>query len=234
MTRSPSRVLIVDDEPAIVRALRDELVFEGFEVESAPDGLTALTKARAWRPAVLLLDVMLPGMNGFDVCRELRRDLPNVWIIMLTVRSDESDRIRGLELGADDYVPKPFSLRELVARVKVGLRREAGRAPQDVYSFGEVEVDLRAHRALKAGAPVALTRKEFKMLELLLRRPGEVVTREEFLDAIWGKDVYVTHRTIDTHMATLRKKLEPDAENPKYFVGVRGVGYRFDRDLTRA
>jgi DNA-binding response OmpR family regulator len=177
---------------------------------------------------------MLPGMNGFDVCRELRRDLPQLWIIMLTVRGQEADRVRGLELGADDYVSKPFSLRELVARVRVGLRRESGKPADAVHSFGDVEIDLRAHRATRGGAAVALTRKEFRMLDLLLQRPGEVVTREEFLDAIWGKDVYVTHRTIDTHMATLRKKLEPDPENPRYLVGVRGVGYRFDGDLTNA
>ena len=230
MTTAP-RILIVDDEPAIVRVVQDELAFEGFAVESAADGVAGLAKAREWRPAVLLLDLMLPGMNGFEVCRELRRDLTSVWIIMLTVRNQEVDRVRGLELGADDYVVKPFSLRELIARVKVGLRRERTAATA-VAGFGDVEVDHRAHRVSRRGVAVALTRKEFQILELLLRRPGEVITREEFLDTIWGKEVYVTPRTIDTHIATLRKKLEADAENPRYLVGIRGVGYRFDADLT--
>jgi DNA-binding response OmpR family regulator len=227
-----SRILIVDDEPLIVQAVRDELVFEGFEVDSAPDGPTALSKARAWRPAVMLLDVMLPGTNGFEVCRELRRDLADLWIIMLTVRGQEADRVRGLELGADDYVTKPFSLRELVARVKVGLRHGGATRVRSVHTFGDVEIDLRARRVLRAGAEVSLTRKEFQILELLLRRPSEVVTREEFLDAVWGKQIYVTHRTIDTHMATLRKKLERDPDSPRYLVGVRGTGYRFDPHLT--
>lgn len=229
-----SRILIVDDEPAIVRAVKDELVFEGFEVETAGDGKTAVSKASEWQPTVILLDVMLPGMNGFDVCRAVRRDRPDVWIIMLTVRSQEVDRVRGLELGADDYVTKPFSLRELVARVKVGLRRKAGDRARVTCAFGDVEVDLRARRATRLHVPVALTRKEFQILEMLLGRPGEVITRDEFLNAIWGKDVYVTHRTIDTHMATLRKKLEPDPDQPRYLVGVRGVGYRFDAHLTEA
>jgi DNA-binding response OmpR family regulator len=229
---TPARILIVDDEPAIVRVVRDELTFEGFQVESAPDGVTGLARAREWRPSVLLLDVMLPGMNGFDVCRELRRECGPIWIIMLTVRNQEVDRVRGLELGADDYVAKPFSLRELVARVKVGLRRETTSTAPDVLAFGSIEVDLRAHRVRRRGEPIALTRKEFQMLELLLQRRGEVVRREEFLDRIWGKDVFVTPRTVDTHMATLRRKLEADPENPKFLVGVRGVGYRFDEDLT--
>jgi two-component system alkaline phosphatase synthesis response regulator PhoP len=231
MTASP-RILIVDDEPAIVRVVRDELMFEGFAVEAATDGVSGLARAREWRPAVLLLDLMLPGMNGFEVCRELRRDVANVWIIMLTVRDQEIDRVRGLELGADDYVVKPFSLRELVARVKVGLRREGGKATSAIVAFGDVAIDLRAHRVTRRGEEVALTRKEFGILELFLQRPGEVITREEFLDTIWGREVYVTPRTIDTHIATLRKKLETDADNPKYLVGVRGVGYRFDADLT--
>jgi two-component system alkaline phosphatase synthesis response regulator PhoP/two-component system response regulator VicR len=231
MSATVPKILVVDDEPAIVRVVRDELAFEGFEVQTASDGPAALARAREWQPSVMLLDVMLPGVNGFDVCRELRRDLPGMWIIMLTVRSQEVDRVRGLELGADDYVAKPFSLRELVARVKVGLRREGTAAPASV-TFGDVEVELRAHRVRRRGAPVRLARKEFQMLALLVQRAGEVITREEFLDTIWGRNIYVTPRTVDTHMATLRKKLEPDPEHPKFLVGVRGVGYRFDGDLT--
>jgi len=150
------RVLIVDDEPSIVLAVRDELIFEGYEVESAADGPGGIQKARAWKPDVLLLDLMLPGMNGFEVCRQLRAVMPEMWIIMLTVRGQEVDRVMGLELGADDYVTKPFLLRELMARIKVGLRRQQQRQspPQ---SFGDIEFDLRAHRVLKNGVEVELT-----------------------------------------------------------------------------
>ena len=148
-----ARILIADDEPAIVMAVRDELLFEGFEVESVGDGPTALEKAREVRPDVVLLDLMLPGMNGFDVCRRLRPERPDLWIIMLTVRGQEADRVTGFEVGADDYVTKPFSLRELVGRIKVGLRRANGRGPVSTggtYAFGDVELDIRSRRVLKA------------------------------------------------------------------------------------
>jgi DNA-binding response OmpR family regulator len=221
-----ARVLIVDDEPSIVMAVKDELIFEGFEVDSASDGSGAIRKARELRPDVLLLDLMLPGMNGLEVCRQLRPDMPDLWIIILTVRGQEVDRVMGLELGADDYVTKPFSLRELVARVKVGLRRQQGKGEQPLYQFGDIEIDRRAHRVLKSGKEVALTHKEFAMLELLVRRAGEVISRDEFLDALWGEDVYITNRVVDTHIAALRKKLEDDPNNPKYILSVRGVGYK--------
>jgi DNA-binding response OmpR family regulator len=220
-----ARILIVDDEPSIVMPVRDELLFEGFEVDSAADGPAAIEKACAWRPDVVLLDLMLPGMNGFEVCRRLRPALPEVWVIILTARGQEVDRVTGFEAGADDYVTKPFSLRELVARVKVGLRRQRG-AARALQSFGDVELDVRARRVRKAGKEVALTRKEFQILELLVERAGEVVPRDEFCDRLWGEDVYVTQRVIDTHMAALRKKLEADPNNPKYLLSVRGVGYR--------
>ena len=227
------RILIVDDEPSIVLAVRDELAFEGFEVASAADGPSAIVRAREWKPDVLLLDLMLPGMNGFEVCKRLRAEMPGVWIIMLTVRGEEVDRVMGLELGADDYVTKPFSLRELVARVKVGLRRRGGgEEARGVRSFGSVTVDFQSRRVLKGGAEVELTRKEFEIVELLLRRAGEVITRDQFLDRLWGEDVYVTHRVIDTHVASLRKKLEDDPNNPKHILSVRGIGYRLDPNLS--
>lgn len=228
---TPPRILVADDEPSIVMAVHDELVFEGFEVHAATNGPEALAKARAIRPDVLLLDLMLPGTNGFDVCRQLRPERPDLWIIILTVRGQEADRVTGFEVGADDYVTKPFSLRELVGRIKVGLRRANGTEPGRRYAFGDIEVDLGAHTVLKGGAELQLTPKEFEILELLIRRAGEVVARDEFLNTLWGQDVYVTHRTVDTHMAALRRKLEPDPNNPTYIVGVRGVGYRFDRKL---
>ncbi len=223
-----ARILIVDDEPAIVMAVRDELLFEGFKVESAVDGPEAIKLAHELRPNVLLLDLMLPGLNGFEVCRQLRSEMPEMWIIMLTVRGQEVDRVMGLELGADDYVTKPFSLRELVARIKVGLRRQTGRRKSPLHRLGNIEIDLPSHRVTKNGAELSLTKKEYEILELLLSRPGEVITRDEFLNQLWGEDVYVTHRVIDTHMASLRKKLEDDPNNPEHILSVRGVGYRLD------
>jgi DNA-binding response OmpR family regulator len=226
------RVLIVDDEPSIVLAVRDELVFEGYDVQSAADGPGGLQKAREWKPDVMLLDLMLPGINGFEVCRQLRATMPEMWIIMLTIRGQEVDRVMGLELGADDYVTKPFSLRELVARIKVGLRRQQLRqnAPR---SFGDIEIDLRAHRVLKNGVEVVLTPKEFGILALLVERASQVVTRNEFCDRIWGADVFVTPRVVDTHIASLRKKLESDPNRPKYIHSLRGVGYKLDTNLAQ-
>ncbi len=222
------RILIVDDEPSIVLALKDELVFEGFEVDSACDGPSALEKAREFKPEVMLLDLALPGLNGFEVCRKIRPLMPELWIIMVTVRGDEVDRVMGLELGADDYVTKPFSLREIVARVKVGLRRQSSKAARPLYRFGDVEIDLRAHRVTKRGKEVVLTRTEFKILELLAERAGQVITRDKFLDSIWGEDFSITPRVIDTHIASLRKKLEDDPNNPRHILSLRGVGYKLD------
>ena len=200
----------------------------------ASDGPSALEKAHTFEPDVMLLDVMLPGMNGFEVCRQLRRERSDLWIIMLTVREHEVDRVRGLEQGADDYVTKPFSLRELVARIKVGLRRRQAALAQPVVTFGDVEVDLRAHRAFKQGREIALTPTEFGILELLARRPGAVITRDEFLDTLWGEEVYVTPRVVDTHVAALRKKLEDDPNHPVYLHSVRGIGYRLDPTPTES
>jgi DNA-binding response OmpR family regulator len=228
-----ARILIADDEPAIVMAVRDELQFEGFEAHTATTGSAALAAARALQPDVLLLDLMLPGMNGFEVCRTLRPEQPGLWIIMLTVRGLEVDRVTGFEAGADDYVTKPFSLRELVGRIKVGLRRAPGRSAGRRATFGDVDVDLAAHVVKKAGLAIELTPKEFEILALLLRRAGEVVTRDEFLDAVWGKDVHVTHRTVDTHVSALRRKIESDPEHPCHLIGVRGVGYRLAETLAK-
>jgi two-component system alkaline phosphatase synthesis response regulator PhoP len=225
----PARVLVADDEPAIVMAVKDELVFEGFEVHTAVSGPEALQQARAIRPDVLVLDLMLPGRNGFDVCRELRSDRRDLWIIMLTVRGQEADRVTGFEAGVDDYVTKPFSLRELVGRIKVGLRRGSSPEAAGLIHSGDLEIDLPARKVSRRGAEIALTKTEFDILALLARRAGEVITRDEFLDQVWGKDVFVTHRTVDTHVASLRRKIEPDPEQPIHVQGIRGVGYRFAR-----
>jgi len=223
-----ARVLIADDESTIVMAIGDELRFEGFEVESAATGPDALVLARASRPDVLLLDLSLPGKNGFEVCRTIRPERPDLWIIMLTVRGQEADRVTGFEAGADDYVVKPFSLRELVGRIKVGLRRGGNRPAARHLSLGDLDVDLAARRVSKAGSVVELTPKEFDLLALLVGRRGEVISRDEFLDEVWGTDVHVTHRTVDTHVSALRRKLEADPDCPALIVGVRGVGYRFE------
>jgi two-component system, OmpR family, alkaline phosphatase synthesis response regulator PhoP len=223
-----ARVLIVDDEPAIQMAIRDELEFEGFDVEVAATGPQAVALARSTNPDVLLLDLMLPGQNGFEVCRTLRKERPDLWIIMLTVRGQESDRVTGFESGADDYVTKPFSLRELVGRIKVGLRRSSSSQPARRITFGDVDVDLVARRVLRAGRVVDLTPKEYEILALLVSRPGEAISRDEFLNAVWGLDVHVTHRNVDTHLSSLRRKIEADPDAPAFIVGVRGVGYRFD------
>jgi DNA-binding response OmpR family regulator len=229
-----ARVLVVDDEASIVLPLKDELVFEGFEVDSASDGPSALTKALEVRPDVVLLDLALPGMNGFEVCKRLRAEMPELWIIILTVRGHEVDRVMGLELGADDYVTKPFSLREVVARIKVGLRRKSNGVAQPVCQCGDIRINPRSRRVLKHGREIALTRKEFDLLTLMVRRAGEVITRDEFLDAIWGEDVYVTPRVVDTHVALLRKKIEDDPNNPKCILGVRGLGYKLGQGSTES
>jgi two-component system alkaline phosphatase synthesis response regulator PhoP len=229
-----ARILIADDEPAIVMAVRDELEFEGFDVWAAATGVEAIEAVRTVRPDLLLLDLMLPGRNGFDVCRAVRPDRPDLWIIMLTVRSHESDRVTGFEAGADDYVTKPFSLRELVGRVKVGLRRSTRSGAARRVTFGNVELDLAARRVTRSGRLVDLTPKEFDLLALLVRRAGDAISRDEFLDEIWGADVHVTHRTVDTHVSALRRKIEPDPDAPAFIVGVRGVGYRFEGTFSKS
>jgi two-component system alkaline phosphatase synthesis response regulator PhoP len=229
-----ARILIADDEPAIVMAVRDELEFEGFEVSAAATGVEAIEAVRTVRPDLLLLDLMLPGRNGFDVCRAVRPERPDLWIIMLTVRSHESDRVTGFEAGADDYVTKPFSLRELVGRVKVGLRRSTRSGAARRVTFGNVELDLAARRVTRSGRLVDLTPKEFELLALLVRRAGDAISRDEFLDEIWGTDVHVTHRTVDTHVSALRRKIEADPDAPAFIVGVRGVGYRFEGTFSKS
>jgi DNA-binding response OmpR family regulator len=221
-------VLIVDDEPAIVMAVCDELRFEGLEAASASDGPEGLKAAREFRPDVLLLDLMLPGLNGFDLCRRLRPELPDLWIILLTARGQEADRVTGFEAGADDYVVKPFSLRELVARVRVGLRRKSRDHNPSCCRFGEIEIDLRARTVKRAGRVVELTKKEFDILRLLARRRGEVIGREEICDLIWGPEIYITQRVIDTHIGAVRKKLEDGVDGRSHIVSVRGVGYKLE------
>jgi two-component system alkaline phosphatase synthesis response regulator PhoP len=223
-------VLVVDDEPQLLRLVRDYLEHAGFGVVTATDGPTALRAARSEHPDLVVLDLGLPGLDGLDVARSLRRE-GAVPIIMLTARADESDKLVGLELGADDYVTKPFSPKELVARVRAVLRRvESARAPGDVIRAGEVELDLPKLRLSVAGRPVELTATEFQLLTVMVRQPGRVFTRAQLLDAVHGVAVESYERAIDAHIKNIRRKLEPDPRAPRYLLTAYGVGYRFADD----
>ncbi|MGH7398440.1 MAG: response regulator transcription factor [Candidatus Rokuibacteriota bacterium] len=221
------RILIVDDEPEMLRGLEDNLQFEGYQTVAAGDGKTGLALALSEAPDLILLDIMMPGMSGWDLCRELRQRGLDVPVIMLTARGEEVDRVLGLELGADDYVTKPFSLRELMARIRAVLRRPGPRQKFEEFAFGDVRVHLRARQAFKGGREVRLTRKEFDLLRYLVEHPGEVITRDRLLDEVWGYERFPTTRTVDTHILRLRQKFEDDPERPAHILTAHGQGYRF-------
>jgi two-component system alkaline phosphatase synthesis response regulator PhoP len=223
-----AKILIVEDEPNMVAGLRDNFEYEGYEVITAENGVAGLGRALSDSPDLVLLDVMMPQLSGLDVCKQLKVKRPSLPIIMLTARGQEIDKVVGLELGADDYVTKPFSIRELVARVKAVLRR-AQVLPRDMerYSFGDVEVDLRGCQVRRAGKPVEFSSKEFELLKHFLCHPGETLSRDRLLDEVWGYDHYPTTRTVDAHIVRLRHKLEPVPEEPRYFLTVHGMGYKF-------
>ena len=221
------RILIVDDEPEMLRGLEDNLQFEGYQTVTAGDGKKGLALALSEAPDLILLDVMMPGMSGWDLCRELRGRGLDVPVIMLTARGEEVDRVLGLELGADDYVTKPFSLRELMARIRAVLRRPGPRQKFEEFAFGSVRVHLRARQAFKGGHEVRLTRKEFDLLRYLVEHPGEVITRDRLLDEVWGYERFPTTRTVDTHILRLRQKFEDDPERPAHILTAHGQGYRF-------
>ena len=222
-----SRVLVIEDDPAILQGLEENLRFEGYEVASALDGAAGYDRVAAFGPDLILLDLMLPAMSGLDVCRKLRAEGCRTPILMLTARSEESDRIRGLDLGADDYVTKPFSLGELMARVRALLRRSGDAELPERLVFDDVEVDFLRYTALRSGLPVEMTRKEFAVLRFLAGRSGEVVTRDQLLDEVWGYEAYPVSRTVDNHIAALRSKLESGSDTPRHILTVHGVGYRF-------
>jgi DNA-binding response OmpR family regulator len=228
------RILVIEDEPSLGMAIRDELEFEGFEASVVEDGKAGLDRILAEPPDLVVLDLMLPGRSGFEICREVRDRGMATPIIMLTARAQEVDRIRGLELGADDYMVKPFSLAELLARIRAVLRRAQGasrtEAGTEILEVGELQLDVRRQELSRRGRKIELTHKEFQLLEFLLRHPGEVIGRDEFLRRVWGEDVYVTPRTVDTHMATLRKKIEDEVDRPRYIQSVRGAGYKLNED----
>ena len=221
------RILIVDDEPEMLRGLEDNLQFAGYQTVTAGAGRKGLALALSEAPDLILLDVMMPGMSGWDLCRELRRRGLDVPVIMLTARGEEVDRVLGLELGADDYVTKPFSLRELMARIRAVLRRPGPRQKFEEFAFGSVRLHLRARQAFKGGHEVRLTRKEFDLLRYLVEHPGEVITRDRLLDEVWGYERFPTTRTVDTHILRLRQKFEDDPERPAHILTAHGQGYRF-------
>jgi two-component system alkaline phosphatase synthesis response regulator PhoP len=224
-------ILVVDDEPKIVKLARDYLVQGGFRVVTAMDGKTALAIARGERPDLIVLDLNLPEMDGLDVCRALRRE-SDVPIIMLTARIEETDRLIGLELGADDYITKPFSPRELVARVRAVLRRVQGGVHQPgLIRAGDLEIDLNGHRVTRAGTVIQLTRIEFNLLAVLAQHPGQTFSRSQLLDRLHGVAYEGFDRSIDAHIKNLRRKLEPDPAEPHYVLTIYGVGYKFTDEV---
>ena len=222
-----ARILVVEDEPPLALGLEDDLKLEGYEVEVVSDGETASRRAQEGSFDLIILDVMLPRKDGFEVCRELRRAGLHVPVILLTAKTQESDKVLGLELGADDYVTKPFSPRELRARVKAALRRAAGEM-LEIYRFGEIEVDFTRCELRQAGKAVEITPIEFKLLAAFIRHRGHTLSRDKLLDEVWGHETFVTDRVVDTHITNLRKKIEPKPSEPRFLISVRGMGYRFD------
>jgi DNA-binding response OmpR family regulator len=223
-----SRILVVEDDAAILRGLADNLGFESHEVFTATDGELACTLIREKKPDLIILDLMLPRLSGYEVCRKMRSEGVTTPIVMLTARGEEADRVLGLDLGADDYITKPFSIRELLARVRAVLRRAQGWSRlRDELRFDDVVVDFRRYEARRAGAPFEMTRKEFGVLRLLASRAGEVVTRDELLNEVWGYEATPTTRTVDNHIASLRAKLEASSAEPRHVLTMHGVGYKW-------
>ncbi len=223
-----SRILIVEDEPGIAFALDNDLQTEGYDVTLISDGAEAVRRASGESFDLILLDVMLPNRDGFDVCRDLRHAGLKVPIIMLTAKAQEAEKVLGLDVGADDYVTKPFSPRELRARIRAMLRRTVAEPEGELLRFGQCELDLSRFELRREGRHLEATHTELKLLAAFVRSRGRVLTRETLLDEVWGSGVFVTDRVVDNHVVALRKKIEDDPTSPRYLVSIRGVGYRFD------
>jgi len=225
-----ARILVVEDEDSLADSIRYNLEREGFAVGTARDGRSAIERFRAEHPDLVVLDLMLPEASGLDVCRTLRES-SSVPIIMVTAKDSEADKVAGLELGADDYVTKPFSMRELVSRIRANLRRSMHAAPpiagEEVFHAGPVELDVSRHEVRVRGTDVALPRKEFELLETLIRRQGRLLTRDFLIDSVWGADYYGDTKTLDVHVKRLRQKIETDPHRPSHLVTIRGLGYKF-------
>ena len=223
-----SKILIVEDEPDMVLGLKDNFEFEGYEVLTASDGQAGLERARSQKPDLVVLDIMLPKLSGLEVCKTLRGEGFEGPIIMLTARGQEIDKVVGLELGADDYVTKPFSIRELLARVRAILRRTEGKKKRlGRYQFSDLELDFEAYRATKGGQPLDLSPREFELLRYLIERKGEAVSRDRLLEDVWGYESYPSTRTVDTHIAKLRAKIGDSGSEPRWILTIHGVGYKF-------
>ncbi|MBX7135776.1 MAG: response regulator transcription factor [Fimbriimonadaceae bacterium] len=220
------KVLLVDDEPTILETVETKLRKEGYSVFTAATAEDGMRLYRQARPDLLILDVMLPQRSGFDLCKAVRKD-SSVPIIFLTARASEGDRVSGFEIGADDYVVKPFNLAELAARVKALLRRATGDDPLEVVEVGNLRIDPKTHEATISGEPMNLSPKEFALLHFLMRHTGQVFSRDTLLDRVWGHDVYVNPRTVDVHIHWLRERIESQANKPTRLVTIRGVGYKF-------
>ncbi len=224
---SGSRILIIEDEPALLRGLKDTFTSKGHEVLTASDGPSGLSLALEKSPDLILLDIMLPRMNGYEICRALRHEGLEMPILMLTAKGQEEDIILGLNLGADDYVTKPFRIRELVARANAFLRR-AKSQKSSIIIFGDFELNLTSRKLFQKGKEIDLTAKEWGLLSYFATRPGRALTRNDVLDNVWGRSVIVTPRSIDRCVATLRAKIEPDPHNPTFIQTIRDIGYRFE------
>ena len=220
-------ILIVEDDPTMQRGLKDNFASAGYHVLTALDGEIGLDQALDAKPDLILLDIMLPKINGYEVCRLIRKEGLDMPIIMLTAKGEESDIILGLNLGADDYVTKPFSIRELLARVEAFLRRRRQHT-QESFAFGDFVLDLSARRLSRQGQEVALSPKEFRLLELFLKKEGKALTRDEILNNVWGYNSFAGHRSVDRFVATLRNKIEPDPNGPRFIHTLREVGYKFE------
>jgi len=223
-----SKILIVEDEPDMVLGLKDNFEFEGYEVLTAPDGEAGLERARTQKPDLVILDIMLPKLSGLEVCKALRGEGFRAPIIMLTARGQEIDKVVGLELGADDYVTKPFSIRELLARVRAILRRtDGGTRRLERYRLANLELDFELYKAKKDGEPLEMSPREFELLRYLIERKGETVSRDQLLEDVWGYESYPSTRTVDTHIAKLRAKIGDSGSEPRYILTIHGVGYKF-------
>ena len=221
------KILIVEDDPTMLRGLKDNFEFKGYRVLTAADGEDGLNAALNEKPDLIILDIMLPKINGYEVCRLIRKEELEMPIIMLTAKGEESDIVLGLNLGADDYVTKPFSIKELLARAAAFLRRSK-QTEQDVYEFGDFRLDIPARKLTRKGNEIKLSPKEFKLLELFLKKPGRALTRDDILNTVWGYDCYVGQRSIDRFVTTLRNKIEPDPHNPIFIHTIHELGYKFE------
>lgn len=226
------KILVIEDDQAVQRALKHLFESEDFGVELATDGAEGIQAFRSHAPDLVLLDLRIPKMSGRDVCREIKKGAPSIPVIVLSAKTDVADKVLLLELGADDYVTKPFSPRELLARVRAAMRRKDGAKLEEQFSFADVRVDFARMELTRAGQPVALTAQEFKVLKFFALNPERVISRAELLNAVWGYQHYPTTRTVDNHVWKLRQKLEPDPENPVHFRTVHAAGYKFVRGAS--